>query len=104
MVVSIIDTEATSTTGTAQPRSEGDALAAFDCAAAPERFRAKLQGLDVSRKSFETARADVEAERLALADASLRLRLIQRGIIMLFAALVFAFHWRWVHRLNSPAV
>jgi hypothetical protein len=95
--VSVIDTDTTAS------GVDLTVVAAFDCTAAPARFGSEIRGLRASRKSFEDERAALEAERTALLQGSIRMRLMQRGLIALFALVVFAFHWRWLQRLKVLA-
>jgi len=102
--VSVMNTDTTDTTGTTGTASaDADALAAFDCALAPEQLKTELRDLHASQKSFAAARAELENARLALRQAGFRVRLIQRGLIVLFAASAFTFHWRWIRGQNNTA-
>ena len=82
------DTIATDTMATDSP-----ALSVYDRAA-------ELQNLKASQRAFEDAREVLDRERARLADLRMNLHLIQRVLMLLFASVVFVFHWRWMRRLT----
>lgn len=104
------DAIATSTSAANDHRTIQDqALEAFDHAKANELnvefddLRAARKSFENAKYSFQTAKAQLDAEREKLHSIASGLHFLQRGLLMLFAAAVFLFHWRWLRRFAEAA-
>ena len=95
------ETAAIDTMATTDSVVDQEALAAFRRAA--EADRAMDHNLRAAQVSLENAKMQLAAERERLRKLVFRLHLAQRGLLMLFAAAVFTFHWRWLRRFAENA-
>jgi hypothetical protein len=104
--VTVIDTDTTATTDTSIAPLDAALSTSRDPLADLREIRAHASeqaDLKASKMSFEDARKRLDAERSKLSEVSIRLRVLQRGVVAAFALIVFAFHWRWLRRISETA-
>lgn len=95
--VSVLSTDTTATTAT---DTTATSLATEPVLTANDP-KAEIESLRASQKSFDAAKAELEAERDKLHSLSIRGHLFQRVLLIVFSSSVFTFHWRWLRRISA---